>query len=126
MGSGKTFQAIAKLKEFLRKAFTQNIEIYVPRHDLAQEYVDLLNGVNAQVVHVRPRTGGADGKLPVLCQRVDYVKSLEQQGVGIFRNACRSAEGDRCEFYDSCDYIAQFIDPDFESDRSNVVRIFRS
>ena len=38
------------------------------------------------------------GKLPVLCQRVDYVKSLEQQGVGIFRNACRSAEGDRCEF----------------------------
>ena len=124
MGSGKTFQAIAKLKEFLEKRSLQNIEIYVPRHDLAQEYVDLLTGVNAQVVHVRPRTGGADGKLPILCQRVDYVKSLEQQGVGIFRNACRSAEGDRCEFYDSCDYIAQFIDPDFESDRSNVVRIF--
>ena len=124
MGSGKTFQAIAKLKEFLEKRSLQNIEIYVPRHDLAQEYVDLLTGINAQVVHVRPRTGGADGKLPILCQRVDYVKSLEQQGVGIFRNACRSAEGDRCEFYDSCDYIAQFIDPDFESDRSNVVRIF--
>ena len=124
MGSGKTFQAIAKLKEFLEKRSLQNVEIYVPRHDLAQEYVDLLNGVNAQVVHVRPRTGGADGKLPVLCQRVDYVKSLEQQGVGVFRNACRSAEGDRCEFYDSCDYIDQFIDPDFESDRSNVVRIF--
>jgi hypothetical protein len=124
MGSGKTFQAIAKLKEFLEKRSLQNIEIYVPRHDLAQEYVDLLTGVNAQVVHVRPRTGGADGKLPVLCQRVDYVKSLEQQGVGVFRNACRSAEGDRCEFYESCDYIAQFIDPDFESDRSNVVRIF--
>ena len=124
MGSGKTFQAIAKLKEFLEKRSLQNIEIYVPRHDLAQEYVDLLTGVNAQVVHVRPRTGGADGKLPVLCQRVDYIKSIEQQGVGVFRNACRSAEGDRCEFYDSCDYIDQFIDPDFESDRSNVVRIF--
>jgi hypothetical protein len=116
MGSGKTFQAIAKLKEFLEKRSLQNIEIYVPRHDLAQEYVGLLTGVNAQVVHVRRRTGGADGKSPVLCQRVDYVKSLEQQGVGVFRNACRSAEGDRCEFYDSCDYIDQFIDPEFEFD----------
>ena len=52
MGSGKTFQSIAKLKEFLEKRSLQNIEIYVPRHDLAQEYVDLLTGVNAQVVHV--------------------------------------------------------------------------
>ena len=124
MGSGKTTEAIAKLKHHLEDKSFQDVEIYVPRHDLAEEYVARLKDINAKVVHVRPRTGGADGKLTVLCQRVDYVKSLEQQGVGVFRNACRSAEGDRCEFYDSCDYIDQFIDPEFESDRSNVVRIF--
>jgi hypothetical protein len=54
----------------------------------------------------------------------DYVKSLEQQGAGVFRNACRSDDGDRCEFFGSCDYIAQFIHPEFEFDSSNVVRIF--
>jgi len=124
MGSGKTTEAIAKLKSYLEGRSYQNIEIYVPRHDLAEEYVNRLKDVNAQVVHARPRTGGADGKLPVLCQRADYVKSLEQQGVGVFRNACRSGDGDRCEFFESCDYIAQFIDHEFEFDSSNVVRIF--
>jgi hypothetical protein len=62
----------------------------------------------------------------ILNQRrmADYVKSLEQQGAGVFRNACRSDDGDRCEFFGSCDYIAQFIHPEFEFDSSNVVRIF--
>ena len=65
MGSGKTTAAIAKLKQHLEDKSHQNIEIYVPRHDLAQEYVERLQEVNAHIVHVRPRTGGADGKLPV-------------------------------------------------------------
>ena len=124
MGSGKTTEAIAKLKQHLEDKSHQNIEIYVPRHDLAQEYVERLQEVNAHIVHVRPRTGGADGKLPVLCQRAEYVKSLEQQGVGVYRNACRSGDGDRCEFYESCDYIAQFDDPASVFDNSNIIRVF--
>ena len=123
MGSGKTSQAVTKLKTFLETQSSQNVEIYVPRHDLAGEYVGLLKGINAQVVHVRPRTGGADGKLTVLCQRSDYVKSLERQGVGVFRNACRSSDGDRCKFYGNCDYIAQFHNPR-EEDVTNIVRIY--
>ena len=124
MGAGKTTEAIAKLKSHLEARSHQSIEIYVPRHDLAEEYVDRLKEVNAQVVHVRPRTGGADGKLPVLCKRAEYVKSIEKQGSGIFSRACRSREGSECEYFQTCDYIAQFSDPEFEFDSSNVVRIF--
>ena len=123
MGSGKTYQAVTKLKNFLKTRSHESVEIYVPRHDLAEEYVDLLKGINAQVVHVRPRTGGTDGKLPVLCQRSDYVKSLEKQGIGVFKKACRSDDGDRCEFYETCDYISQFHDP-WQDDVTNIVRVY--
>ena len=123
MGSGKTYQAVNKLKNFLKTRSHESVEIYVPRHDLAVEYVNLLKGINAQVVHVRPRTGGTDGKLPVLCQRSDYVKSLEKQGVGVFKRACRSDDGDRCEFYQTCDYISQFHDP-WQDDVTNIVRVY--
>ncbi|MBC8272908.1 MAG: hypothetical protein H8E49_12810, partial [Gammaproteobacteria bacterium] len=49
---------------------------------------------------------------------------LEQQGVGVYRNACRSGDGDRCEFYESCNYIAQFDDPASVFDNSNIIRVF--
>jgi len=124
MGSGKTREAVDKLKKFLEVRSDQNIEIYVPRHDLAEEYVAHLKGVNAQVIHVRPRTGGAHRTLPVLCKRADYVESIEQQGIGVFRNACRNSDGDECEFFGSCDYISQFRGPAFGEVVNNVVRIF--
>ena len=123
MGSGKTYQAVTRLKNFLKTRSHESVEIYVPRHDLAEEYVDLLKGINAQVVHVRPRTGGSDGKLPVLCQRSDYVKSLEKHGISVFKKACRSDDGDRCEFYGTCDYISQFHDP-WQDDVTNIVRVY--
>ena len=96
----------------------------MPRHDLAEEEVDHLKGINAKVVHIMPRTGGADGTLPVLCKRADYVRSIERQGIGVFRNACRSIEGEECGYYRSCDYIAQFHIPGLEVDTSNIVRIY--
>jgi hypothetical protein len=51
-------------------------------------------------------------------------KALSSKELVFLETPVETADGDRCEFYDSCDYISQFIDPDFESDRSNVVRIF--
>ena len=58
MGTGKTKQTIAHLKSYLSDKFQQTIEVYVPRHDLADEWEQSLEGINAKVIHVYPRTGG--------------------------------------------------------------------
>ena len=58
MGTGKTTKAIEHLKQYLASRHGQNIEVYVPRHDLADEWEQGLDGINARVVHVYPRTGG--------------------------------------------------------------------
>ena len=46
------------LKQYLASKYSQNIEVYVPRHDLADEWEQGLDGINAKVVHIYPRTGG--------------------------------------------------------------------
>ena len=58
MGTGKTKQTIAHLKAYLTDKFQQSVEVYVPRHDLADEWEESLEGINARVIHVYPRTGG--------------------------------------------------------------------
>ena len=58
MGAGKTKQTISHLKSYLEDKFQQTIEVYVPRHDLADEWEQSLEGINAKVIHVYPRTGG--------------------------------------------------------------------
>ena len=124
MGSGKTTQTIKKLKAFLATQSNFNVEIYVPRHDIADEYVDFLKEVDAQVIHILPRTGGADGLLPILCQRVDYVRSLEKQGSSVYQNACHRRDVGECEHFNSCKYIEQFDDPLLDRQSTNTVRIY--
>ena len=58
MGTGKTKQTIAHLKDYLTDKFQQSVEVYVPRHDLADEWEQSLEDINAKVIHVYPRTGG--------------------------------------------------------------------
>ena len=58
MGTGKTKQTISHLKSYLSDKFQQTIEVFVPRHDLADEWEQSLEGINAKVIHVYPRTGG--------------------------------------------------------------------
>ena len=76
--------------------YRQTIEVYVPRHDLADEWQESLEGINAKVIHVYPRTGGKwdkDAKIyphPIMCQRADYVRDLEEKGHSIYGNACLS------------------------------------
>ena len=77
MGAGKTKQTVAHLKTYLADKYRQKIEVYVPRHDLADEWGESLEGINAKVTHVYPRTGGQwdkDAKIyphPIMCQRAD-------------------------------------------------------
>jgi superfamily II DNA or RNA helicase len=42
MGTGKTKQTVAHLKTYLKDKYRQKIEVYVPRHDLADEWAEKL------------------------------------------------------------------------------------
>ena len=115
MGTGKTKQTISHLKSYLSDKFQQSIEVYVPRHDLADEWEQSLEGINAKVIHVYPRTGGKwdeEAKTythPIMCQRAEYVRDLEEKGHSIYGNACLSrTSGEQCSFFGSCSYLDQF------------------
>ncbi|MEW9920094.1 hypothetical protein AB2B41_10795 [Marimonas sp. MJW-29] len=107
------------------------IEVYVPRHDLADEWESALEGIRASVIHLYPRTGGGlteEGarQYQPLCDRADYVRGLEQSGVSVYRNACLGTEtGERCIHFDGCSYLKQFqsIPVDFDT-TGNIVRLY--
>ena len=92
--------------------YVQKIEVYVPRHDLADEWQESLEGINAKVIHVYPRTGGKwDDKVkayphPIMCVRADYVRDLEEKGHSIYGNACLNrTSGEQCRFFNDCPYL---------------------
>lgn len=131
MGLGKTTQTVAKLKDFLSDEVGKLVEVYVPRHDLMNEWEEALSGIKAGVIHIYPRTGGgidANGKRQYrpLCERADYVRELEKSGVSVYRNACLgTGEGERCVHFGSCEYINQFQSPPRDSvTKGNVVRLY--
>ena len=131
MGTGKTTETINHLKAYLVDKFALNIEVYVPRHDLAKEWHDKLAGANAQIIHVRPRTGGKiDPKTgtyghEVLCERADYVRDLEQKGHSIYSTACLSrVTGEQCKFFNDCAYLNQFRSSGDQTGVENTIRIY--
>ncbi|MDB4209510.1 hypothetical protein N9793_00865 [bacterium] len=131
MGTGKTKQTISHLKSYLSDKFQQTIEVYVPRHDLADEWEKSLEGINAKVIHVYPRTGGKWDEEqnsypnPIMCQRADYVRDLEQKGHSIYGNACLSrTSGEQCSFFGNCKYLDQFRQSGNNLGVENTIRIY--
>ncbi|MDC0913611.1 hypothetical protein OAQ47_06780, partial [Paracoccaceae bacterium] len=131
MGAGKTKKTITHLKAYLEGKYRQKIEVYVPRHDLADEWKKSLEGINAKVIHVYPRTGGEwDNearayKHPIMCQRADYVRDLEEKGHSIYGNACLSrTSGEQCSFFSSCAYLDQFRQTSSDLGVENTIRIY--
>ncbi len=127
MGAGKTKQTIEHLKLHLKGQQNRTVEIYVPRHDLADEWERLLVGADANVIHVYPRTGGQransikDYAYPILCERADYVRDLERKGYGVYGNACLSrTSSEQCGLFSSCRYLDQFR----QEGARNTVRIY--
>ena len=130
MGAGKTRGAMRHLQPWLAQQYGRQVEIYVPRHDLADQYIRDLKaldgGICSEIIHHYPRTGGPKGDLPILCLRPDYVRSLEAAKIGVFQAACRTNDGERCLHYDDCPYIAQYRSPDMlEDNHDSVIRIFQ-
>jgi hypothetical protein len=131
MGAGKTKKTITHLKAYLEGKYRQKIEVYVPRHDLADEWKKSLEGINAKVIHVYPRTGGEwDNearayKHPIMCQRADYVRDLEEKGHSIYGNACLSrTSGEQCSFFNTCAYLDQFRQTSSDLGVENTIRIY--
>jgi hypothetical protein len=131
MGAGKTKKTITHLKAYLEGKYRQKIEVYVPRHDLADEWEESLEGINAKVIHVYPRTGGKwddEAKAyphPIMCQRADYVRDLEEKGHSIYGNACLSrTSGEQCSFLSSCAYLDQFRQTSSDIGVENTIRIY--
>ena len=131
MGTGKTTETINHLTAYLSDKFSLNIEVYVPRHDLADEWCDKLSGVNARLIHVRPRTGGKINPTTggydhqVLCDRADYVRDLEQKGHSIYSTACLSrSTGEQCKFFNDCAYLNQFRSTPEQTGLENTIRIY--
>ncbi|WP_391481653.1 hypothetical protein [Nereida sp. NH-UV-3] len=131
MGTGKTKQTIAHLKDYLTDKFQQSVEVYVPRHDLADEWEESLEGINARVIHVYPRTGGKWDEdtqahpYPIMCQRAEYVRDLEAKGHSIYSNACLSrTSGEQCSFFGTCSYLDQFRQSGDDLGTENTIRIY--
>ncbi|MDC6454676.1 hypothetical protein PQY68_05465, partial [Planktomarina temperata] len=131
MGAGKTKQTISHLKSYLEDKFQQTIEVYVPRHDLADEWEQSLEGINAKVIHVYPRTGGEWNDAikafehPIMCQRAEYVRDLEEKGHSIYGNACLSrTSGEQCSFFGNCSYLDQFRQSGDDLGVENTIRIY--
>ncbi|MDA8689348.1 hypothetical protein N9L87_04895, partial [Rhodobacteraceae bacterium] len=131
MGAGKTKKTITHLKAYLEGKYRQKIEVYVPRHDLADEWKKSLKGINAKVIHVYPRTGGKwdDGVKvyphPIMCERADYVRDLEEKGHSIYGNACLNrTSGEQCSFFNTCAYLDQFRQMSSDLGVENTIRIY--
>ena len=80
MGAGKTSQTIQHLKTYLKTTFATTVEIYVPRHDIADEYERRFRDdepVSANVVHMYGR-GGIDLQIPALCKRYGMSSNWRQ------------------------------------------------
>ena len=99
--------------------------------DVPHEWEQSLEGINAKVIHVYPRTGGQwdeEAKAythPVMCQRADYVRDLEEKGHSIYGNACLSRTSEeQCSFFGSCAYLDQFRQSSSDLGTENAIRIY--
>lgn len=109
MGAGKTTKTVEKLKALLDDNPTLNVEYYVPRHDLVEDIVEGLKGLNplVDIVHMRGRTHDMENG-NALCTRPLTVKSLEDANVTVRSQACWRSDTEVCRDYDTCAYFQQF------------------
>ena len=60
-----------------------------------------------------------------MCQRVDYVRDLEDKSQNIYGNACLSrTTEERCIFFDEWAYLDQFQQSDDDVGVENTIRIY--
>jgi len=117
-GIGKTHSYLEEIAK--RKPGQGLVEIYVPRHELAEELQSKLRLRNPKlaVTVIRGRDRTVPGTDDLLCRRSHLVKQLHQSGSGlpVYQTLCRK-EGIKCPYFDHCHYLGQFK-------RADDVRIY--
>ncbi|MDC1042319.1 hypothetical protein OAQ78_06780, partial [Amylibacter sp.] len=62
---------------------------------------------------------------PIMCQRAEYVRDLEEKGHSIYGNACLSrTSGEQCSFFGGCSYLDQFRQSGDDLGVENTIRIY--
>ena len=102
-GLGKTSLVVAELNGRTWMRENLFVEIYVPRHDLADDIARQLTGARV----MRGRKYGRDP----YCARVNAANKIAESGLPVFESICRNSKG-QCPFYDECQWIAQWLDHD--------------
>lgn len=102
-GLGKTSLVAAELsgREWLRT--NAWIEIYVPRHELADDIAD-------QIPESRIMRGrGYPNKKDPWCMRNETAEKVAQAGLPVFSNLCKNNCG-QCPFFEGCQWVEQWKD----------------
>ena len=110
MGLGKTTIAAEEINKLISKMPSLNIEVYTPRHDLADEFIAKLSDqtkFSVDVVHVYGR-GQQDKAGKELCSNYEMVEAYENAGLSIYPNVCYQHDDEKCEYFDGCAYLNQF------------------
>lgn len=117
-GLGKTTEIISQSNILLWR--DKKIEIYVPRHGLAEEFLsaskyqplkksklswqqNVPSWLKCQIIRGRSYDDG-DGHY---CSKHMLADELSRKGLSVYPNLCRSQDR-RCEYYDGCRYITQY------------------
>ena len=62
---------------------------------------------------------------PIICERADYVRDLEEKGHSIYDNACLNrTSGEQCSFFGTCAYLDQFRQKSSDLGVENTIRIY--
>lgn len=110
MGLGKTRGVAELLARIVQELPGIVIDVYVPRHDLSDDFREMLEQhalFNTEVKCIRGRRYEAnDGTTP--CLKPYLVKALEDLKLPVRWNACYRSTEQKCEHYESCPYWQQF------------------
>ena len=121
MGLGKTTIAAEKLNELIALKPALNVEVYIPRHNLIDEFIDKISDAThdlVSVVHVWGRNH-TDGAEKPICENYDLVEAYEKASLPVYSNVCYKSDTEKCKHYDGCAYINQF-----EPTPAGSIRVF--
>jgi hypothetical protein len=108
-GIGKTVEAARAVA-----ATHLIVEVYVPTHANAKEWLDLIKQANPtkRVVIIAGRSAEGDDGNP-LCAKDKLAEELARAGLSVYPHLCSRGQGAgvppiTCEHYERCPYIGQF------------------
>jgi hypothetical protein len=114
-GTGKTTETRNVLEAF-PATVGRHIDIFMPRHRLADEFALEAAGGPLRVKVIRGREKElTDGS--TMCAKADEAGKVARAGFSVWESMCRRVDSETgneevCEHFATCPYVAQFDDPE--------------